>query len=175
MVSEVAVTSGKIKVKTRRWGEIEIDRDELVVFERGIPGFERSSQYALLQSEDTLPFYWLIGIEDPDLAFVLIDPQLFMPEYKPKLYESDLLELRTEGQDNLVLVAIVTVAADPSRSTANLQGPLLINTSKKLGKQIIVANEEFSTRHPIIKTDRNPGNGKHRTKAQKLDTVCVEE
>ena len=54
---------GKKVLNTKRWGKLEIDLDEEISFERGIPGFEENKQFVLLDSDDIKPFYWLVNIE----------------------------------------------------------------------------------------------------------------
>ncbi len=118
-------------VETKRWGKLEIDMTEVIFFPRGIPGFEQFRRYALFESEEIHPFQWLICVENDDLGFVVISPHFFLPDYRPRLYESDLRELHVDKNDTIALFAIVTLGKDPKDSTANLQGPLLINTTKK--------------------------------------------
>ena len=53
---------GKKVLNTKRWGKLEIDLDEEISFERGIPGFEENKRFVLLDSDDIKPFYWLVNI-----------------------------------------------------------------------------------------------------------------
>lgn len=149
-MTEYKVSSEKRVLSTKFWGELEIEMNEVISFEHGIPGFEGYKQFALLDSEDISPFYWLVNVEDPSLAFVLVDPQNFLEDYQPKLYESDLQDLRTDPNDVIVMLTIITLNQDPVKSTANLLGPLLINTTKKLGKQIVVVDDQYSTKYPLL-------------------------
>ena len=59
-----------MKVRTTRFGEVEIDPTRLLVFPHGLLGFARFRTFALLQPDDRGVFYWLQSIEDPELAFV---------------------------------------------------------------------------------------------------------
>jgi flagellar assembly factor FliW len=45
----------------------------------------------------------------------------------------------------------VTVPKDVRKMTANLQAPLVINPKKRLGKQVIVASPEYTTKHSILR------------------------
>jgi flagellar assembly factor FliW len=141
----------KIVLETRRWGKLEVDLNEVIAFPKGIPGFEAFKRYALFTSEEIQPFQWLICIDEPDLGFVVVPPEAFYPDYNPKLFEADLKELQTDPDDKLALLAIVTLARNPVESTANLQGPLLINLTKKIGKQVVVADDRYSVKHPIVR------------------------
>jgi len=46
--------------------------------------------------------------------------------------------------------SIVTIPENQNRMTANLQGPLLINRKKRIGRQSISLNPEWRVRHVIV-------------------------
>jgi len=51
--------------------------------------------------------------------------------------------------DDALLLSIVTVYG-PHRATANLKGPIVINRSTHVGKQVIIANaSEYSVQYPL--------------------------
>jgi len=135
---------------TARWGVLEINPDEVIRFPRGIPGFESCKQFAIFDMDDIKPFQWLICLDNPDIGFVIINPLLFCPDYKPKPYDSDLTDIAFTKSDQLVFYTIVTIEDDPKMSTANLQGPLVINLTKKIGKQIVVVDERYSVKYRIL-------------------------
>lgn len=137
-------------LETARWGVLEINPNETIHFPKGIPGFESCRQFAIFDADDTKPFQWLIDLDNPQTAFVIINPLLFRPDYKPKLFDNDLMEVGYTESDQLAFYAIVTIDDDPKKSTANLQGPLLINLTKKIGKQIVVVDERYSVKYRII-------------------------
>ncbi len=143
-----------VELNSRRYGKLKVDLDEIIFFPRGIPGFDSFKRYALFESEEIQPFQWLISVDNEELGFVVISPHLFVPDYNPKLFESDLQELSVEPEDKLALFAIVTLAKNPLHSTVNLRGPLLINVDKRLGKQVVVLDEEYSIKHPIISASK---------------------
>ena len=50
----------------------------------------------------------------------------------------------------LLLYVIVTLKQPLSESTANLMGPLFINIRERVGKQILIENDAYSLREPIL-------------------------
>jgi flagellar assembly factor FliW len=52
--------------------------------------------------------------------------------------------------ESLLVFAIVTIPENPSLMTANLQGPIIINPEKKLGRQAISMNDRYHVRHRIL-------------------------
>src|SRR6187549_765352 len=76
-----------MNVQTSRFGSVDVDADRIITFSRGILGFPKYSRYVLIQPEADSSFYWLQSIEAADLAFVVTDPLLFMPDYQVPLRE----------------------------------------------------------------------------------------
>ena len=140
-----------IKIKTKPFGEIEIDERLIVDFPDGILGFDFIKKFVILDSgEDNSPFKWLQAFDETDLAFVIIQPGNFMKTYELKVSESDLETIGTSSTGGLLVFAIVTIPSDPSEMTANLQGPIIINPDKKLGKQAISLSDKYTVKHKIL-------------------------
>jgi flagellar assembly factor FliW len=62
-------------------------------------------------------------------------------------------ELRPIGisdPEKAVIFTIVTVPADNSPMTANLQGPLVINRDSRLGVQAVLTDSRWKTKHDIL-------------------------
>lgn len=53
---------GTIVLETEVFGKIEIEKDRVVQFPQGIPGFEDSRQFVLIPIGDDVPFSYLQGI-----------------------------------------------------------------------------------------------------------------
>jgi len=140
-----------MKLETKPFGIINIDDKQKISFSKGIFGFENIKEYALLNASQW-PFFWLQSIEVPDLAFVLIDPIIFRPDYEADVDSSDLAELnlKPDEKDKILIFAIVTVPSDPKKMTANLQGPIIINKELRIGRQLISLNKKWQVRHYII-------------------------
>jgi len=138
-----------MKVLTKPYGEMEIDERQRVRFPLGIFGFEDLRDFALLDAAQP-PFYWLQSLERADIAFVLIDPLFFRPDYSPDVDASELAEIGITTPEDMLLLAIVTVPGDSSRMTANLQGPIVINRLTHVGRQSISPNPRWGIRHVIL-------------------------
>lgn len=68
-------------IQTSRFGPLEVDETRLIRFPKGILGFPDQQEYALIQTAEKSPFYWLQAVQRADLAFVVCDPRLFVPDY----------------------------------------------------------------------------------------------
>lgn len=133
-----------------RFGLFEVPDERIVSFPSGLLGFPDHQRYVILDHDAEAPFKWLQSIEEPDLAFVFMDPALFHPDYHIDIPADALTEIKDEESEALTVVVILTIPSDdPGRITANLRGPLLISHKTRLGKQLVLS-EELPTRHPLF-------------------------
>ena len=140
-----------ITIKSKPYGEIEIDEKQVVDFPDGLLGFDYIKKFALLDADDQKsPFKWLQAMDEPELAFVVIQPEDFMAEYKLVVSQSDLEAVEAKEKDALLVLSIVTIPENPSEMTANLQGPIIINPEIKLGRQAISLSDKYHVRHNIL-------------------------
>lgn len=149
-------------ISTRALGEIDIDERQIITFPRGILGFEDQQRFALLDAPQR-PFYWLQSLGDVQTAFVLISPDVFRDDYTLSLEGSELEVLEVQEKEDgslllkdnsvaeLLVFSIVTVSTDMDSMTANLQGPVIINSRNHLGLQGIQTDSRWKTKHFILK------------------------
>ena len=139
-----------IKVKTTRFGEIEVDEKEELVMPSGVIGFPELKKFVLLDHDENSPFKWLQSLTDGSIAFVVMNPLLFKPDYVVEVGGAELSDLNIEKEEDAIVSVILTMPSDPSKITANLKAPLVFNLNNRKGKQIILSNSDFSTRHNIM-------------------------
>jgi flagellar assembly factor FliW len=139
-------------ITTTRFGEIQPEENRLIDFPEGIIGFPQYKRYVLLEHRPGSPFLWLQSTEAPDLAFVLISPHMVASDYPCRVPCADPPARDGEdGTGHLVVLAIVTIPpGEPRKMTANLLGPVVIDTSARTGRQVILADSGYHTRHPVL-------------------------
>ena len=98
-------------IQTKAYGAVEIEERQKIEFPRGLLGFEKFRHYALLEAPQK-PFLCLQSLELPELAFILIDPFLFRPDYTIDIPDRDLSEIGLQSPENAIVMAIVTVPGD---------------------------------------------------------------
>lgn len=149
-----------IKIKTRRFGEIEIKEQQIIDFPDGILGFDYVKKFVLLDSQDeNSPLKWLQAYDEPELAFIIIRPVDFMREYELVVSMNDIEAVGAKDAEILLVFAIVTIPSNPSDMTANLQGPIIINPDKKLGRQAISLSDRYTVRHGILEEIKKAAEG----------------
>ncbi|NLW33220.1 MAG: flagellar assembly protein FliW [Fibrobacter sp.] len=126
-------------------------KNDIFTFPAGIPGFEKNKEFVLVSLPDYTPFEWLVCIDGTRLRFAVINPLLFNPNYSPDIKKEQLEDLEIKKAEDILMYVIVTISENPLQSTANLTGPIVINRSKRIGKQIIVDDDRYSTQEPLLR------------------------
>jgi len=141
-----------MKVKTTRFGEIEVDQERIICFEKGILGFPGHPDFVLLQTNDEGNFFWLQSMTRPELAFVVSDPLLFMPDYQVPVKAEDFDQI---GLKNLTDAQVLIIVNKVDRTlTGNMQGPLVINAINRRGRQLVLSEKKYSTRQELMKLEQ---------------------
>jgi flagellar assembly factor FliW len=116
----------------------------------GLLGFEKMKEYLLIANPAEDPFGWLQVKGDASLAFVVINPFLIAPDYRPDIPQADVDFLDINDPEDAMLVNIVTVHKQ-GQATMNLKGPIVINRNTGIGKQVVISNgAEYSVQHPLL-------------------------
>ncbi|MCV9884677.1 flagellar assembly protein FliW [Metabacillus halosaccharovorans] len=142
-----------MNIQTKYHGEIQVNQEDIITFEQGIPGFPHENNFILLPLDQESPFIIMQSQTTPELGFVVVNPFLFFQEYEFNLLENDKEVLKINAQEDIQILSILTVKEPFSESTANLQAPVIINHKEKLAKQIILNNTTYTTRHRIIQEE----------------------
>jgi flagellar assembly factor FliW len=138
-----------MRVNTKAYGAIDVDERQKIGFPKGILGFEKFKEYVLLDAERQ-PFYWLQSVEVERVAFIVVNPFLFRPDYELDIDDAELAEIGIVDPEKALIFSIVTIPADGSPMTANLQGPLVINKEKRLARQAVLTDLRWKTKHDIL-------------------------
>lgn len=139
-----------MKGESTRFGTFEVADNSLLTFPSGILGFPEWTQYVLLDHDTDAPFKWLQCMESPQLAFVVLDPSYFKPDYQIQVPFDALIEIQKQDSDELSVVTVLTIPShDPSAVTANLRGPLVMNHRTRLCKQLVLS-DDLPTRYPLF-------------------------
>ncbi len=139
-----------MQINTLRFGNIEIDKDEIITVPEGIIGFPDIRRYVILNMGEDTPFKLFQAVDEPTLGFIIIDPLFFKPDYKVKIRKEDLYGLSAENISEIVTSVIITIPEDPYKMTANLRGPLLMNLKSRLAKQLVLTDDTYTPRYLII-------------------------
>ncbi len=136
-------------INTSRFGPLEVDDQRLIMFEQGVLGFPEQNTYALVQTGENSGFYWLQAVDRPDLVFIVCDPRLFVTDFRAPIRAAELASIGLDSPDGAQVFVIVNKVDD--MLTGNLQGPLVINVQTRAGRQLVLSDKRYSTRHPLMR------------------------
>lgn len=137
-------------IKTKHFGEIELNEDKIIYFEKGVFGFEDYTKYTLLYDNDGAgqpEISWLQSLEEPSLAIPVINPFVVKKDYNPEVDDELLQPLGNVTEENVVVLISVTVPVDVEKISANLKAPFIINSDTRKGAQIIVENPDYAVKY----------------------------
>lgn len=141
-----------MQLNTRLFGEIEIEDEKIIFFEKGIIGFPHCQRFTLIyDSTDDgkrKNISWLQSIEEPGFALPVMDPLIVKADYDPQVEHDLLKSLGNLNDENLYVLVTVTVPADIKKLSVNLKAPIIINVEERKAEQLIV-EDNFPVKYPI--------------------------
>ena len=136
---------------------IEIQDEKIITMKRDMPGFPGLKRFVMLNREESRPFLWFQSVDDPGLAFVIINPFLFNPDYQVDLNGLSLKlgwEMNNKAQEGLAVFVLVNASSGAAeKMTANFMAPLLIHMDRFEAVQLIMQDSDYSHNHPLFEKE----------------------
>lgn len=139
-------------VKTKYFGEVDLNEEKILTFDGGIIGFEYLKKFTLIynnENEDASAITWLQSIEEPTVALPVISPFCIMEDYNPLVEDDVLLPLGKLDEANTAIFLTLTIPSDLTKMTTNLKAPIVINAETKKGCQLIAENQDYVVKYNI--------------------------
>ena len=134
-------------IESERLGAVEVDETKVLTFTDGLLGFPDAQRFALVDAGDDGTYFWLQSLDDPHLAFLAAVPWAFFPDYAPELPAPDQEALELTDPAQALVFCLLTFTDEAV--TANLLGPLIVNATTRLGRQIVLGESDYSARMPL--------------------------
>ncbi len=139
-----------MKFESPRFGVVEVPDDDVVHFERGLPGFPECTKFVVMEHDIDTPLKWLQCADRPEIAFLVIEPEQIMPSYEIDVPKSILSLIGWESNNGPGDVAVfVILNAQESELTANLRAPVVVNVKNRRAHQMILDDPELPVRHVV--------------------------
>lgn len=139
-----------MEILTKYHGEIEVNKDDIWYFPKGIPGFPDEDQFILYPLTNQDVFSILQSVKNSEVAFIVTNPFAFFPKYDFVLDENSIAILELESSDDAIPFVILTLGESLKTSSANLQAPLVLNVKNKRCKQVILHDTSYHTKHLLL-------------------------
>lgn len=135
-------------LQTKFSGEIDIKDEEIFYFEGGLLAFEEYKRYVLLDINEF--FKCLQSVDKKEVAFIILDPWRIFKDYEADINDEELAGFKDKDINNFLVFTIATVTEE--RITTNLIGPVILNISSMQGKQTVLNNSNYTTKHTIMES-----------------------
>ena len=129
---------------------VQYSEDSILRFDEGLIGFSDCKSFVLLESEGIAPFRRLQSTERDEVGFLVLDSAYLTKEFPALVPERDWESIGLTDPAARLAFVICIIGPTPAQSTGNLQAPLIINYANMMGRQVILGDTEFSSRHPLV-------------------------
>ena len=140
-----------MKLNTKYHGVLSYENEDILMFKKGIPGFENLREFILVPAEDNNLFYILHSIEDINIGIVVVSPFNVLKNYEFDLNEIKVCELNIKSQKDIIVVNTVNLSTKLENITVNLKAPIIINKNENIGEQLILDNVDYPIKYPLFK------------------------
>ncbi len=138
----------EVNIVTTRFGLIQVQESDLFRIPDGLVGFRAFTQFVLITDPVTAGLTWLQSATAPELAFGLIAPPLAIGDYRIELRPGDRSALELD-EERSALTYVILNRGDGGGLTVNLQGPLVFNPARRLGRQLVLTSSRYAVRYPL--------------------------
>jgi len=145
-----------VNILTTRFGLIQACETDLILIPEGLLGFRSFTQYIHIPDPVANGLSWLQSVTAPELAFGLVPPPLAVSDYRVEIRSSDRTALDLEDE-RLALIYVILNRAEGGGLTVNLQGPLVFNPIRRLGRQLVLTSSRYPVRYALDTQASVPG------------------
>lgn len=139
-----------MQLNTKLHGILEFNEKDVIIFPKGMPGFQNLNKFVLISVKENPAFSILHSIEDENIGLILISPFEIEKNYEFELKDEVIKQLKIEGPEDVLVLNTATLNSDMKKITVNLRAPIIINKKHGVGEQIILGNEAYKIKHPLF-------------------------
>ncbi len=137
-----------MNIVTSRFGLIQASDSDLIRMPEGLVGFRSQTLFVAVPDPEATGLTWLQSVTAPEIAFAVVPPPLALSEYKVELRPGDLTALELDHERS-ALVYVILNRGEGGGLTANLQGPIVVNPVRRLGRQLVLTSSRYAVRYPL--------------------------
>lgn len=129
-----------MQMHTSRFGCVEIEPEDILLFSRGLFAFENHRHWVLLADDDNDAVAWLQSLSDPEVALPMVSPRRFISDYQLRLNRDQLTPLELAALDQAYVLTVL--GQNDGELTLNLKAPVIINLDRRIGRQVVADDEQ---------------------------------
>ena len=121
-----------------------------IFFENGIPGLEEYKEFEISQLGTSNKFKMITSVEESNIGFVAVSPFEVNKDYEIDLNDEIIKELQIKEPKDILVLNLITLGRTLEKSTVNLKAPVIINIKNNKGKQLILQDDKYSIKEPLM-------------------------
>ena len=143
-----------IEVDTVRFGKIEVSQENILLFPKGLIGFEHLKRYVLLDSQKGPSIQWLQAVDDPAVAFLVSDPKTFLPHFEIAVSGTTCRQGSAEKNalDSMKMLTLLHIDRQKQLLHLHVQAPLLVDPGSRKGIQVVTDADTPTVSIPLSRT-----------------------
>lgn len=122
-------------VQTSRFGQVQSSQEEVIIFPKGLIGFESVRHWIIVPDPLSEDVAWIQSVAEEQIALPIISPRKFASDYKISISNRQLSDLHIRRTDQIYVFSVVSKSG--KSLTMNLRSPIVINLTKRLACQVI--------------------------------------
>lgn len=134
-------------ISTKYFQEVEIEDKEIINFDEGLPGFEDVKRFVVINIKDNELLKCLQSVDRKEVSFIAVNPWDVFKDYTIDIEDKELSLIGDTNMESLKVYSLLTITQ--RGITANLLAPVIINTAVRKGKQFILYNSKYTTKHTL--------------------------
>ena len=131
-----------MKVETYLFGAIEVNPEKVISFPNGLVGFEKCTRFTMVheEGEGEPVSFTLQSLDDPMLAFQVVDPGHLGYSYQLELSDAESALLQSPAAEDVTVMQLLFKNEQDGKASisASLRAPLVINTKARVGLQKVM-------------------------------------
>lgn len=133
-----------MKVETYLFGGVEVDPEKVITFPNGLVSFEGKTRFTLVHEEGKgqPASFTLQSLDDPFLAFQIVDPTTLGFNYDLLLSDAENALLQSPAPEDVAVMQVLFKSEGEGKAaiSPNLRAPLVINVKARVGLQKVMEN-----------------------------------
>jgi flagellar assembly factor FliW len=144
---QTAVPARVVEVRSVRFGTFTVPESQILWFPEGLIGFPAHHRFVIMEHTRPSLLRWLLCVDEPELAFAIVDPADFFPDYRIDPHGLT----GAPPTEDLAVCAIVTIPRrHPAGMSANLMAPVVVHVGTRVARQLVLEDGTYCTSHPLL-------------------------
>lgn len=139
-----------MKIKSDRFGTIELGSNDVIRFPSGLIGFSGETEFALIPHTGSNVVAWLHSVKNGAFALPVVSAHGLGQGY-PDVPLKETAERAGLGENSDELAVMAVLSAPPGKpATVNLLAPIIVNSTTRTGAQIVLEGSQYTTHESFV-------------------------